>query len=236
MALTWNILTGTNNTAGALARWLNKSTLSGGTGGDADLILQEATSWIFTRLRHWQMLSTPTTGTMTVGQDYITIPSDMLEPDFLTFSGTVGGSVYTNEIPQIPINDIYRKWEYDSNGVRIQQQPIVYSFNSSRLQLDSQPDLAYPYTLTYYQLPAALSNSNPTNFLTSSYPRLLRNVCMMMGAEWTKESNQGQYDRTYWLQQSESELLEVQAQSDRARRAIRGGMVRDEPQRGAFWV
>ena len=59
---------------------------------------------------------------------------------------------------------------------------------------------------------------------------------MMMGAEWTKESNQGQYDRTYWAQQAAAELMEAQAQSDRARRAIVGSPEIDNRDHiGAFW-
>jgi len=235
-ALTWNILTGTTNTAGAIARWLNKSTLTSGTGGDADLILQEALGWIFSRLRHWKMLTPPQNGTMVVGNDQIAVPDDMLEPDFIMIAGLVNGNLYQQELQQKPINTVYRAWAFDGTGARIQQTPVIYSFNESYIQLDQQPDLAYPYVITYYQLPAALSNSNPTNFLTDKYPRLLRTVCMMMGAEWTKESNQGQYDRTYWASQAASELMEAQAQSDRARRAITGSPAIDERDHiGAFW-
>jgi len=231
-ALTWNILTGTTNTPGALARWLNKSTLTSGTGGDADLILQEALGWIFSRLRHWKMLTPPQNGTMVVGNDQIAVPDDMLEPDFIMIAGLVNGNFYQQELQQKPINTVYRAWAFDGTGARIQQTPVIYSFNESYIQLDQQPDLAYPYVITYYQLPAALSNSNPTNFLTDKYPRLLRTTCMMMGAEWTKESNQGQYDRTYWAQQSEAELMQAQAQSDRARRAIVGSPTIDSDYSG----
>lgn len=227
MSLTWSILTGTSNTAGAVARWLNKSTLSAGTGGDADLILQEALGWIFTRLRHWKMLTPPTSGAMVVGADQIAVPSDMLEPDFIMIAGVVSGTFYQQELTQKPVNDIYRAWAFDGSGNRIQQTPIWYTFNQNFLQLDQQPDFAYPYVITYYQLPATLSVSNQSNFLTTFYPRLLRTVCMMMGAEWTKEANQGQYDRTYWMQQALLELQEAQTQSDRARRAISGSPVID---------
>ena len=231
-ALTWNILTGTTNTAGAIARWLNKSTLTSGTGGDADLILQEALGWIFSRLRHWKMLTPPQNGTMVVGNDQIAVPDDMLEPDFIMIAGLVNGNFYQQELQQKPINTVYRAWAFDGTGARIQQTPVIYSFNESYIQLDQQPDLAYPYVITYYQLPAALSNSNPTNFLTDKYPRLLRTTCMMMGAEWTKESNQGQYDRGYWAQMSQEELMQAQAQSDRARRAIVGSPTIDSDYSG----
>lgn len=231
----WGTLTGSKNTAGAIARWLNSSQLSSGAGGDADLILQEAQGWIYTRLRHFKMLATPQSATMVVGDDFAALPADLLEPDYIAYSGIVNGNVYSNEIPQLPINDIYRKWQYDGSGARVPQQPMFYSFNGTQFQFDSPADVAYPYSYTYYQSPALLSAGNATNFLTTFYPRLIRCACMMMGAEWVKEAGQGQFDRTYWLQQATDELNEAQAQSDRARRAIRGGMVEDRPARGAFW-
>lgn len=223
--MNWAELTGTTNTPGALARWLNKSTLTSGPGGDADLILQEATGWIFSRLRHWKMLTAPIAGTMVVGADTIAVPSDMLEPDFFMIAGVVSGTFYQQELTQRLPNEIYRSWNYGGTGARVQQQPQWYSFNQTSIQLDSQPDLAYPYVRTHYQLPAQLSSTNQTNFLTDFYPRLLRCVCMAMGAEWVKEANQGQYDRTYWLAQAMDELSAAQAQGDRARRGIVGAAI-----------
>lgn len=217
--LTWAALTGTSSTPGAIARWLNKSTLGSGAQGDADLILQEAMGWIVTRLRHWQMLTAPINGTMVVGQDTILVPTDMLEPDLIMIAGLASdGNFYQQELVQKLPNDIYRAWGFDGTGARLQQTPRLYAFNMSKIQMDSQPDLAYPYVFTYYQRPAILSGSNQTNFLTSYYPRLLRCACMMLGAEWTKENMQGSFDRTYWEQAAVNELMEVQAQSDRARR------------------
>jgi len=219
--LTWTVLTGTTGTPGAIARWLNKSTLTAGTNGDADFILQESMGFIFSRLRHWQMLTAPNSATMAVGSssDQINVPADMLEMDFMMIVGNVGGTFYQQELTQKQPNDIYRSWGYDGSGVRLPQMPMIYSFNQTFIQLDSQPDLAYPYIYTYYKLPSMLSSTNLTNFLTIRYPRLVRCAVMMMGAEWTKENVQGQFDRTYWEQAVQAELMEAQAQSDRARRA-----------------
>jgi len=220
---TWNTLTGTTNTAGAIARWLNKSTLTSGVGGDADLILSEATSWISTRLRHWEQLTAPISGTMATGagSDQIALPSSpaMQEPDMIWIAGVVSGQFYQQELTQIAPTQLYRSWNFDASGNRVAQTPIAYTFNKDYIQLDSPPDLAYPYFITYYMEIPDLSSTNTTNFLTAGYQRLLRVVTMMLGAEWAKESNQGQYDRTYWEQQANDELMNVQEQSDQARRA-----------------
>jgi hypothetical protein len=216
---TWNILTGSTNTPGAISRWLNKSTLTSGDGGDADLILSEAVSWISTRLRVWQQLSVPTLSTMTIGSDQLALPTQMQEIDTIWIAGVAGGQFYQQELTQIDPTALYRLWSFDGTGARIPQTPIAYSFTRSFIQLDSPADLAYPYYLTYYQDIPDLSITNTTNFLTTTNLRLLRVVTMMLGAEWAKESNQGQYDRTYWEQQAEAEIQNVQAQSDMARRA-----------------
>jgi len=167
------------------------------------------------------MLTEPLYDVMFVGTagDQIFMPVDALEIDCIMISGTVAGSVYQQELVQTSPNDIYRCWTYDGAGNRVQQLPTAYSFNTNFIQLNSMPDLAYPYFLTYFQFPPALGPTITSNFVTLYYPRLLRSVCMMMGAEWTKESNQGQYDRTYWESEATRELMEAQAQSDRARRA-----------------
>lgn len=216
----WTSLTGSKTTTGSIARWLNKGTLTSGAGGDADDILQEAMASIFGKLRHWQMLTAPIAGTMVIGADQIAVPSDMLEPDLLQLTGT-----YQSVLLQKTPNEVYAAWSYDGTGTRIQQTPCIYSFNQTYLQLDSQPDQAYAYVQTYYQVPAVLSSDNTTNFLTIRYPRLVRAAVMMAGSEWTKENNQGQYDRTYWGQQLAAELALAQEQSDRARRGITGGAV-----------
>lgn len=215
MAMTWTSLTGASTVPGSIARWLNKSTLTSGPDGDADLILQEATGSIFGKLRHWQMLTPPIAGTMVVGADTVAVPADMVEPDFFMLTG----GNYQKVLPLKTPNEVYSAWGYDSSNARVQQTPMIYTFNQTYFQFDAPPDLAYTYVYTYYQILAPLAEDNPTNFLTAKYPRLIRTAVMMAGAEWTKENNQGQYDRTYWEQQFSAELALCQQQSDRARRA-----------------
>jgi predicted secreted protein len=221
--ITWNMLTGTTATPGAIARWLNKSSLTAGDGGDADIILDEAISWIDSRLRHWRMLTAPVSGTMATGTgaDQIVVPTDLAEPDFFMINGYLGGSLYQQELIQRAPNEIYRAWAYDGSGVRVPSMPYNYSFNQTYIQLDNEPDKAYPYVMAYYQHISPLSSTNTENFLTRDYQRLLRVACMMVGVEYVKENAQGTYNRTYWAQQAESEIRATQADSDNARRGQR---------------
>jgi hypothetical protein len=216
----WNTLTAASTTAGSLANWVNKSTITSGAGGVADNIIQEATSMIYGKLRHWSMLTPPTAGTMTIGSDVIAVPSDMLEPATFMITG-----VYKQFLTMRTETDILALWQYDGSGNRVPQRPIVYYFNKSYIQLDSPPDQAYPYALTYFQQPAALSASNPTNFLTSRYPRLLRAACMVGVSEWTKEAGSGTFDRTYWMGITEDLIEEAQIDSDRSKRATQAAAV-----------
>lgn len=211
----WTSLTGSKNTPGAISRWLNNSTLTSGAGGDADLILQEAQDWIYRRLRHWRMLTAPVTGAFTIGQDYITLPSDFLEPKLFVITGT-NFQTLTLKTP----DEIVYAWSYDANGNRISQQPLIYYFDQANFRFDSPADKAYPTALIYFQQPALLSATNDTNFLTSYCAMLLRRAVMRAACEWSKEVASGQYDRTYWEQACEDEIQRIQEESDRSVHAM----------------
>lgn len=211
----YTTLVGAKSTPGSIASWINNSQIQ----SSAPMVVQEAEAFIYRRLRHWKMLVAPVTGTLTIGVDSIALPSDLLEPDLLYITGT-----YFQEIEQRAMQEVVANYQYDGNGNRVNQQPLMYFFNQSNMQFDSPPDQAYSYSLTYYQQPAALSGSL-TNFLTTTYPRLLRAVCMMGAAEWAKDAGMGNYDRTYWEQVAELEIQKAQEESDRARRATKAGAV-----------
>lgn len=219
----WPTLVGASTVSGSIANWMSKASIGGGgAGGVADTILQEAQAWIYRRLRHWQMLTAPISFNLVQGTDTIPFPTNFLEPDSIWY--LINNSPYwlTQKLP----NQIYLAWLFDQNGNRIQQPPVIFSFNGSQIQLDSPPDQNYPAFITYYQQPSNLSQSNPTNFLTTTYPRLLRVACMAGACEWAKDNGQGQFDRTYWDQVAMDEISVAQAESDRARRgAVNAGVL-----------
>lgn len=207
----WLTLTASSSVGGSLANWASKASLQ----PVADTILQEACSWIFRRLRHWRMLTGPTSVVFALGQDTMLFPTGFLEPDEFWYINLGTPYFLTQKDP----NQVYRSWQYDGTGARVRQPPTIYSFNGLQVQLDSPPDKNYAGFMTYYQQPAALSVSNPTNFLTDTYPRLLRVACMAGACEWAKDNGQGNIDRTYWDQLAMDEIAIAQAESDRARRA-----------------
>jgi len=220
--LSYTILVGSTSTDGSLAAWLNHSSVQ----TVADTIIAEAESAIYRDLRHWRML-TSTTGTMTANPtdvaspiDYIPLPADYLEDKVLYVTG-----VNYQKMTRKTIEEIIAMYDYDGNGYRVVQQPYYYFNDQTNLKFDNPPDLAYPYLLYYYQQPAALSPSNPTNFLTQFYPRLLRATCCMMASEYMKDVGQGNYDRNYWAEMAQVELMKAQTESDRSVRSQNIGMI-----------
>lgn len=214
--LSWTVITGSSSTAGSLANWMSKASITSGANGIADFILGEAESWIYRRLRHWRMLTPPTAITFTLNSDVIAITSlaRFLEP--CDFWYLVNGGPYwmTQKTPQ----EVYASWAYNANNTKVSQQPTCYSFNQTNIQMDAPALAAYPGYITYFQQPAALSGSNTTNFLTEYYPRLVRLACMAGACEWAKDNGQGNFDRTYYDQLAQVEIDKAQAESDRARR------------------
>lgn len=213
----WDMLVGTTTTVGAVARWINSSQVV----GDVPEIIVEAESWIYRRLRHWKMLTDPIDGTMTIGQDYVTSPTDLLEPFLLWTTGQ-----YFQIMPMKPPQEVITNWQYSGTSTnRVNQQPMIYYQAETTLRFDSPPNLAYDYNLIYFKQPAALSHSNPTNFLTDTYPRLMRCALMAAGCEFIKDNGQGQFDRTYWDGLAQDEIDKAQEESDRAKRATVAGMI-----------
>ena len=214
--LNYNQLIASKGTPGAISTWVNNSQIV----NDVPEILSEAQSWIYRRLRHWRMFPAPVTGSLTIGDDFLIPPDDMLEPSYLVTTG-----LYFQEIAQKPYQEVVLAWNYDGNGNRVPDQPTIYYFDQTALRFDSPADQAYTYALLYFQQPEDLGPSNQTNFLTQFYPRLIRLACMAASCEWLKEIGQGQFDRSYWDQLAEDEIEKAQAESDRAKRATVAAMV-----------
>lgn len=213
-------LTGAKGTAGSIATWVNDSRIP----NDVPEIVLEAESWIYRRLRHWKMLTPPLFGNMVANPpgtvdpvDFILLPSDCLEPSFLVTTGN-----YQQTIVQKTFQEVISGWSFDGSGNRVPQQPQMYYFDQTAIRFDSPADIAYQYALVYFQQPQALAVTN-SNFLTATYPRLMRCACMAAACEWMKDSGQGNFDRTYWDGLAQDEIEKAQAESDRAKRGISSG-------------
>lgn len=213
--MNYSQLIAASTSAGSIANWLNHSSLV----AVAPNIVEEAESAIYRRLRHFRML-TPVNGTMTTSQSTVTLPTDYLEDKLFFLTGTAFGRV-----PRKTLDEVIANYSYDGTGVRVKSRPNMFFNDSANINFDTIMDQTYLYTLYYYQQPVALSTSNTTNFLTSTYPRLVRVACMTAAAEFMKDIGVGNYDRMYWAQMTEEEIDKAQRESDRSQHTVEAGMI-----------
>lgn len=208
------LISGTGS-QGSIASWVMHTAAAGA----APTIVQEAEAFIYRRLRHWKML-TSTAGTATTSAVTVTVPSDYLRDKLWKFTGTDAGNATRKTI-----QEVVTAWSYDSSGARVTGKPQIYSNDKDSIHFDVACDKAYPFSLFYYQQPTALSTSSATNFLTNTYPRLLRCACMIGASEFMKESGQGDFGRTYWTEQALMEIDEAQKESDSQESSMNIGMI-----------
>lgn len=170
----YSTLTGAKTTTGSIAYWLNYSRI------DADGILDEAESWIYSRLRVREMRATADV-TITAAQAYAPLPTGFRDPIHFCIPGYVERIVIKDE-------ETFRsELGWDNSADLPDGPPQRYAIFDEQLNFDHDPDQAYTGKMIYFKTPTALSSSNTTNFLTSKYPTLLRRVCLMFGAEARKE-------------------------------------------------
>lgn len=213
----YNQLIGPAGTTGSIASWVNSTACQAA----APTIVEEAFSFIYPRLRHWQML-TSTSGTATASATSLSLPGDYLEDKRLRLTGT-----NARNLSRKPLQEVIDNQCYDSAGARVLQPPSIFSNDKSSLIFDTALDKAYSFTFWYYQRPAALgtATASSTNFLTGQYPRLVRTACMIGACEFMKDNGQGNYDRTYWEQEAEKEIMNANNESDRHERSIETDVV-----------
>lgn len=209
----YNTLIGTS--AGSISDWMNSTTLSSAS----PTIVNEAQSDIYRRLRHWQML-TSTNGTMTTSQATMPVPGDYLQEKLFWITGTS-----FQKMTRKPAQEVIQNYSYDGSGNRVVTQPQIYFNDKSNFQFDVPSDKPYPFLMYYYQQLSPLSTTNTTNFLTETYPRLMRAACMVAASEYMKDAGVGNFDRTYWEQIKEMELDKAQQESDTHERSIEAGMI-----------
>lgn len=163
---------------------------------------------------------TSTTGNITVATGSLSFPSDYIEDKFLMITG-----VNNMTLVRKPMQEVLASWSYDGSGNRVPQAPNIYFNDKTNIVFDTYMDQTYPYLLYYYQNPAALSSSNETNFLTNTYPRLMRCALMIGAAEFMKDAGVGQISRDYWINEAEKEIIIAQAESDRSEHTMQAGYI-----------
>lgn len=171
---TYTTLTAGKATAGSIQNWVNRSDLP------MTEILAEAEALIYTKLRVREMMLRDDFAVL-AGESAASVPSDFLDPVSLTPYGWAEGLDYQNE-------SIFQQ-NMDEDGVVLEGTPIAFTVIGSQIVFDVKLSEAFGGKLLYYKLPASLSAGNPTNFLTSRYPTLLRRACLVYAYEHMKDEN-----------------------------------------------
>jgi hypothetical protein len=70
--------------------------------------------------------------------------------------------------------------------------PSCWAIWDEILQFDGAFDTAAQFRLAYFRSPALLSASNPSNFLTTRYPRLIRQATQAAAADFMKDDTEYQ--------------------------------------------
>ncbi|MGE3844505.1 MAG: hypothetical protein AB7I50_23315 [Vicinamibacterales bacterium] len=196
----YTTLVATRDTADSIKNWLNNSS------APATTILSDAQAWIYQKLRIREMLETGT-GTLAANADTIALS---------TFTGYVGGKqfMFTGTKRAYPerkrIEVVRDNYGYDQDGNRTTGQPRLWATNATHILFDVKADQAYTYDFLYYKALTALSGGNLTNAITSSYPFMLRSVCLMFGFQWLRN----QAEKNYWRLEAEKQIEEVNKASD----------------------
>lgn len=164
---TYTILTGAKTVDGSIRSWAQHSLVP------AAQILEEAQAWIFERLRVREMTSIEPIS-LAIGASTMAAPTGYLAPIKLELDGL-------DKIDFVREDNFPRF--VDSDATLTIGTPNYWTVIGTTIYFDTQLDTAQLGRLWCYKQPAALSVSNPTNFLTDRFPTLLRRACLMFAYE-----------------------------------------------------
>lgn len=193
--------------SGSLKAWVNDAAIP------SSEIIVDAESFVFEELRCWEMLTTTTALVFVSGSNLIALPSDFIAP--LTFWITGDNK---SELTNRDVRSVVQSIAYD-NGAIISEKPQSFYWDKTNFVFEKKADQAYPTYLVYYARPAALSVSNPTNFLTTKYSRMFRKALIGMCYEWKKDDARATGD----LQKAVTGIMSINAQSQLAMQGMRMG-------------
>ena len=168
----------------SVAAWLNRSDL---TAVIPDFVtLAEGRIARDLRLRKQVVNTTLST---VAGVQSVTLPSDFLEAENLTLSGTSPPGALTVVTPEY-IDRKYPDAYYTA-------QPLVYTIIGDALVFGPTPDGVYTVALSYYQRFTALATAS-TNWLLTNHPTVYLNACLVEGSAYLMDADKAQaYESRY---------------------------------------
>jgi len=174
MAINYTTLVGDKTTEGSIKNWVNRSDIP------VTNILIEAEAEIYQWLRVREMKS-DAAFQFDISTSSEALPSDFLDPiKYVPYEWSYPLPYYDEESALVA---------RDSSGNLFDGTPSLWYIIDDTAYVDVTASANFGGRLMYYKLPAALSISNETNFLTTRYPSLLRHACMMKAYDHMKDTN-----------------------------------------------
>jgi len=138
-----------------IANFLNRSDLT----NQIDFFIDATEAELNRRLRVKDMIKR---ATATADGQYLSLPTDWLEAINVQIDGNSFQPLFQQSIESM---DIYRKSNDNVTGL-----PIYFALVDNTIELAPTPDSSYTLQLTYYGTIDALSDTNTSNFISTSYP------------------------------------------------------------------
>ncbi len=139
----------------AIANYLNRSDLT----SEMDTFIDNVEAELNRRLRTKDMIKR---ATATADSQYLTVPTDWVEAINVEITSGNFSPLFQQSIESL---DVYRKANHNQTG-----QPIYFAMVDDSIELAPTPDVEYTLQLTYYAKINALSDSNTSNFVSTSHP------------------------------------------------------------------
>lgn len=183
------------NLLASVAAWLNRTDL---TAVIPDFVtLAEGRIARDLRLRKQVVNTTLSTA---AGVQSLALPSDFLELENITLSGTSPPGALSAVSPEY-LDRKYPDAYYTA-------QPQVYAIVGDALLFGPTPDGVYAVELAYYQRFTALASSS-TNWLLTNHPTVYLNACLVEGSAYLMDIDKAQaYESRYQAAMRDLQLVD----------------------------
>jgi hypothetical protein len=196
MAFTYGTLTGPKSTQGSIRSWVNYELI------DVEGALLDAQAYIYGSLRVREMRSMAPV-TIAAGAVSAPLPDGFLEA--ISFRLPDGSRLTPRDEA-----DILDRQFFDSEGVLEEGEPDCYGIWDEAFQFNLKTPAAIVARLLHNRRLPYLGRTNPTNFLTTRYPNLLRVACLMHAADGIQDDEQ--YAR--WKQRTDELIAKANVEAD----------------------
>lgn len=174
MPTNYTTLVGAKTLSGSIKRAVNYAEI------DSEVVLEEAQTLVYSMVRVREMRALWTQA-VSVGDYYKALPSDFLDPIDPYIRDTANLKYKSTTETDLIARRTYTSGAVDSGT------PSRWAIFDEKVQFDSKFDTATTLQLLYYKSPALLAGTtNETNFLTTRYPHVLRQGCVVRAHAFMK--------------------------------------------------